>query len=78
MKAHATDKPKKERTTFQLPVDLIERARNTVYWTPGLTLSALLTEGLTLAIQKREKRDNRGKPFPKRTGPVKTGRPVKM
>lgn len=78
MKSTDTDKVIKERTTFQLPVDLIERARNTVYWTPGLTLSALLTEGLTLAIKKREKRHNEGQPFPKRTGPVKTGRPVKM
>ena len=78
MKSTNVAKVKKERTTFQLPVDLIERARNTVYWTPGLTLSALLTEGLTLAIKNREKRDNQDEPFPKRTGPVKTGRPVKM
>ena len=31
----------KERLTVNLPPELIERARNAVYWTPGLTLAGL-------------------------------------
>ena len=37
---------KKERFTAQLPVELIDRARNAVYWTPGLTLTQLTADSL--------------------------------
>ena len=75
----ATEKPKsrsrRERVTVNLPVEVIERARDAVFWTPGATLSALAAEGLTKATAKLEKK--RGEPFPRRSGNLPTGRPVK-
>ena len=70
-----TPKPGKERVTFQLPADLIERARDAVYWTPGATMAALMEAALTDHLAKLEKR--RGGPFERRGGALKTGRPIK-
>ena len=36
----------RERVTVALPADLMERARNAVYWTPGATLTALVENAL--------------------------------
>ena len=55
--------------------DLLERARNAVYWTPGLTLAGVANLGLSLALEQLEGA-NQGKPFPPRVGPVPTGRRV--
>ena len=67
---------KKERATFQLPPEILNRARDAVYWTPGATMAGLMEEALRLHLAKLEK--NRGEPFPSRRGAVlKTGRPVK-
>lgn len=55
--------------------DLLERARDAVYWTPGLTLAGVANLGLSLALEQLE-RENHGKPFPRRAGPVPTGRRV--
>lgn len=69
-------KTRKERVTFQLSVDLIERVRDVVYWTPGATMSGFIEEALTAQLGRAEK--NRGEPFPSRDGAqVKTGRPLK-
>ena len=73
--AAPASKPGKERVTFQLPVDLIERARDAVYWTPGATMAALMETALTDHLAKLEKR--RGQPFERRGGALKTGRPIK-
>ena len=39
-------KVRKIRATFHLPVELFDRARDAVYWTPGLTLASLCEAGL--------------------------------
>jgi hypothetical protein len=65
----------KERVTFQLPVDLIEKARDAVYWTPGLTMASLMEMALVAQLAQVEKKH--GKPFPSRAGALRTGRPVK-
>ena len=65
----------KERATFHLPTDLLDRTRNAVYWTPGATLAALMEEALTSPLDRLEKK--RGEPFAPRTGAIKTGRPIK-
>src|ERR1700758_4602530 len=65
----------KERVTFKLSLDLIERIRDAVYWTPGATMTRLMEEALTAYLEKLER--NRGNAFPRRTGAVRTGRPVK-
>ncbi|MFH1567088.1 MAG: hypothetical protein ABIL09_03750 [Gemmatimonadota bacterium] len=65
----------KQRLTVNLPVGLIERARNAVYWTPGLTLAALTEEALLKALARLEK-DNGG-PFRPRSGKLPAGRPIR-
>jgi hypothetical protein len=65
----------KERLTVHLPVDLIDRIKNAVYWTPGLTLAGLAEEALAAAVEKLERA--RGEPFPPRRSELKGGRPLK-
>ena len=70
------DKAKKERVTFQLPVDLIEKARDAVYFTPGATMARLMEDALVAELARATKK--RGKPFPSRAGKaLRTGRPIK-
>ena len=67
----------------------IERAKNAVYWTRGLTLAQLMEESLNKAISSLEKTSviyddktgsplkNKGEEFPQRKEDLKSGRPVK-
>ncbi len=71
----ARTKVEKERTTFHLPVDLMDRVRNAVYWTPGLTLAGMAEEALGKAIGALEKKQ--GGPFPPRPEELRGGRPIK-
>ena len=65
----------KERATFQLPIDLVERVRDAVYWTPGATMSGFMEEALRAHLERIEKKN--GRSFPSRPGKLKTGRPIK-
>ena len=65
----------KERLTVHLPLDLINRVKNAVYWTPGLTLAGLAEEAF-IDTMKRLERD-RGSCFPQRKSELKGGRPLK-
>jgi hypothetical protein len=65
-----------ERFSASLPVALVERARTAVFFTPGLTLSALLAEALAHQIDRLE--HERGQPFPADRGKLRTGRPVRL
>jgi hypothetical protein len=65
----------KERLTVHVPVELIDRVKNIVYWTPGLTLARLAEEALTKEVEKREQ--ERGEPFPHRAEELRGGRPLK-
>jgi hypothetical protein len=69
------EKKPKERMTFHLPVETMDRAKNAVYWTPGLTLADLADEALKDAVDKLEKK--RGERFPPRASELKGGRPIK-
>lgn len=72
-----TEKPSrviKERLTIHLPVDLIDRIKNAVYWTPGLTLAGLAEEAFSKALEQMEKK--RGEPYPPRQSELKGGRPL--
>lgn len=79
--AHGTEvrKPTKRRSverkrlTVSLPVELLERSRNTVYWTKGLTLARLLEQALTSSLDQRERLN--GQPFSQRLEDLKGGRP---
>jgi hypothetical protein len=65
----------KDRLTVHLPVDLIERAKNAVYWTPGLTLASLAEDALRQALAELE--TARGAPFPPRERQLSVGRPLR-
>ena len=79
----------KQRLTVQISEDIVERAKNAVYWTRGLTLAQLTEEALDKAIGSLEKSSTifndetgealkvKGDPFPKRREKLKSGRPVK-
>lgn len=66
---------RKERFTVHLSTELIDRARNAVFWTPGLTLAALTEKAVSAALDRLE--DERGEPFPSRASELKGGRPIK-
>ena len=65
----------KERMTVHLPLDLIDRVKNAVYWTPGMTLAGLTEKALAVAVDKLEK--GRGEAYPRREAELKGGRPLK-
>lgn len=65
----------RQRLTAILPADLIEKARDVCYWTPGLTIAALVEDALRAELKKREAKH--GAPFRPRSGPIRTGRPIK-
>jgi hypothetical protein len=73
--AEPFSKVSKERLTIHLPVDLIDRVKNAVFWTPGLTLAALGEEALRAMVDQLE--DERGGPFPPRREELRGGRPLK-
>ena len=60
--------------TLNLAPELIDRARDAVYWTPGLTLAGLTEKALVQFLEQLEQ--ERGEPFPQRKGKLKSGRPV--
>lgn len=78
----------KQRLTVQISEDVIERAKNAVYWTRGLTLAQLTEEALEKTVSSLEKNSviyddktgeplkNKGSSFPKRTHELKSGRPI--
>lgn len=76
-------KPKQEekltsqkRVSFTVQVDpeVLEKARDAVYHTPGLTLADLVESSLADALKKLESKNGE---FPKRPGALQTGRPVR-
>ncbi len=69
-----TSKQKKLRLTVQIHLDVLERVKNAVYWTPGLTLAALAEEALINAVDALEKKN--GKKFSTRSEELKGGRPL--
>jgi hypothetical protein len=65
---------RRERLTVQIDPDLINQARNSVYWTPGLTLAALTEEAIKRYLEHLE--TERGEAFPARKQDLKAGRPI--
>jgi hypothetical protein len=52
----------KQRFTVSINAESIEKARQAVYYTPGMTLSALVEKAIQTEIDTMEK--ERGEPFP--------------
>lgn len=66
---------KKQRITIHLPIDLIERVKNVVYWEPGLTLTGFAQEAFEHAVAQLE--EKRGSSYPDRKERLlKGGRPL--
>lgn len=66
--------PQRAKLTTSVGVPVLDRAKSAVYWTPGLTLAALVEEALRREVKRREK--HRGEPFPARAGALTPGPPV--
>lgn len=68
------------RATFHLPNDLVEEARDVVVALSGpplrLTLAAFAENALRAEIERLKRKHNDGKPFPRREGTVRVGRPI--
>jgi hypothetical protein len=66
-------KPRMVRLTVNLPSDLVEQMRDAVYWTPGLTLAWMIARSVRTSLIELEQA-HQG-PFPKRSKPLRAGRP---
>lgn len=66
---------RKERLTIHLTVELIDRLKNAVFWTPGLTLAELGEHALSRYVGELEA--ERGAAFEARLSDLKGGRPLK-
>jgi hypothetical protein len=66
-------RPRKQRVTITLPLSLLERLRNAVYWTGHGPLARLICDALDDAVTRME--DANGQEFPQRLSPLKRGRP---
>ena len=71
--AAALTRSRKQRVTITLPVVLLERLRNAVYWTGHGPLARLISDALDDAVTHMEQ--SNGQPFPQRLSPLKRGRP---
>ena len=67
---------KRERLTVNVPPELVEWARRAVVLTPGLTLTGLVENALTLELERLERK--LGKPFPTTKLAPRRGRPVSL
>lgn len=64
----------KSRLTINMNVPLIERIKNAVYWTPGLTMSKLVSDACGEELAYLEKKN--GSEFKTRKEELRPGRPV--
>jgi post-segregation antitoxin (ccd killing protein) len=65
---------RKAKITVTLPVKLLDRMRNAVYWTPSLTIAGLAETALESKLKKLEKK----RKFRPRRGKIRVGRPPKL
>lgn len=65
--------PRTTRLTVNLPMELVNRLRDTVYWVPQLTVTRLVEDAIRAALATHEA-SNQGL-FPRRTEELKPGRP---
>lgn len=64
----------KERVTINVTSHLIDKVRNAIFWTPGMTLAQFAEDAFRETLGKMEKK--LGKSFPPRKGKLKLGRPL--
>jgi hypothetical protein len=72
-------KPVKVRATFQIPQELLERARNAVVAlasTEQITLAELVEQAIDHEVERLQQEHNRGEAFPRRRRALRPGRPI--
>jgi hypothetical protein len=65
----------KQRVTVQISSPLMNRLKNAVYWTPGITISSSIESAIEEKLRALEQANN-GE-FAQRSEELKAGRPVK-
>lgn len=71
--AHEPSDPEpRERLTVQLSHDALDRLRNAVYWTPGLTITDFVEQCIISTVDRMERK--RGEEFPHRAAALRPGR----
>jgi len=70
-----SENKRKVVVTGRMDPELLARAKSMAYWTPGLTLSRIMEEGLRTYLEELEKTHGKQKPAP---GPLRNGRPLDM
>lgn len=71
----SSDIYKKQRITIHLPIHLIDRIKNIVYWEPGMTVTTLAEQAFEQLVRAFE--EKRGEPYPERKEKaLKGGRPL--
>ena len=63
----------KERLTVLIRSDVLNRLRNAVFWTPGMTMTSIVERCISDAVSMLEQQ--RGSEFPQRSEELKAGRP---
>jgi hypothetical protein len=66
--------PKRQKSTVNVRIDLMDRVKNAAYWVPGLTVTSIVEMGLIYALEQVEKQH--GGPFPAREAELVGGRPL--
>jgi hypothetical protein len=70
----------KERATYHLPTDLVDEVRDVVVALSGpplrLTLASFAEKAFRTEIERLKREHNKGRPFPKRDGELRGGRPI--
>lgn len=66
----------RERITVSLDAELLAKARNAAFYTPGTSLTDLVASGLSRELNRLEKL--RGGAFPTRTAELKPGRKIRQ
>lgn len=68
------------RATFHLPTDLVDQIKDVVVALSGpplrLTLASFAEQALQAEIERLKREHNKGRPFPKREGELRGGRPI--
>ena len=67
----AEDRSSSRRLTAYVDPEVLDRARRASYWTPGLTLSALVEDALRVELDRLEA--ERGDRFPPYKGDLPRG-----
>ena len=65
----------RQRLTVEISAEAVERLRDAVYWTEGVTLAGLVESCIVETVRRMEL--ERGSDFARRERPLRAGRPPK-